>query len=332
MLSFIIRRLILLIPLLFVVSVITFVLIELPPGDYLSTYIAQIEASTGERLTDLERAEIRRFYGLDDPTHVRFVRWMGNVLRGNLGRSFEYNRQVTDILAERVPLTIAVSLASLLFAWIVAVPIGVYSAIRQYSVFDYLFTFAGFFGLATPSFLLALIVMWIAFNYFGISATGLFSAEYADAPWSIAKLLDFLSHLWIPMVIIGLESTARLIRVMRGNLLDELRKQYVVTARSKGLTETALIFRYPVRVAINPLVSTIGWILPQIVSGGALVAIVLNLQTVGPILLNSILSQDMYLAASILLILSVLTIIGSLLSDILLAWLDPRIRYEGASK
>jgi peptide/nickel transport system permease protein len=332
MLNFIFRRILILIPLLFVISLITFILIELPPGDYLSTYIAQIESSTGERLTHAEIAQIRRFYGLDEPVASRYWKWITNAMKGDLGRSYEHNRKVTDILAERVPLTVLVSISSLLFAWLISVPVGVYSAIRQYSIFDYVFTFIGFIGLATPAFLLALVVMWLAFSNFGISATGLFSAEYADAPWSFAKVVDLLKHIWIPMIIIGMESTARLIRVMRGNLLDELRKQYVVTARAKGLKEHVLIFRYPVRVAINPLVSTIGWILPRIVSGGALVAIVLNLPTVGPVLLNSILSQDMYLAASIVLILSLLTIIGTLLSDILLAWLDPRIRFEGGSK
>jgi peptide/nickel transport system permease protein len=318
------------IPLLFVISIITFALIELPPGDYLSTYITQVEAASGQRLTPEEITEIRRFYGLDKPVYVRYFVWIGKVLTGDLGRSFEHNRQVTEILAERVPLTVVVSLSSLVFAWVVSIPIGVYSAVRQYSPFDYVFTFVGFIGLATPPFLLALVVMWFAFSKLGISATGLFSSEFVGAPWSFAKFVDLLKHLWIPMLIIGLESTARLIRVMRGNLLDELRKQYVITARSKGLKENTVIFRYPVRVAINPLISTITWLLPRVVSGGALVAIVLNLQTVGPLLLNSILTQDMYLAASIVLVLSVLTVLGSLLSDILLAALDPRIRFEGA--
>ncbi len=329
---FILRRITIMIPLLVLISIISFIVIELPPGDYMTTYIMAIEAQTGEKLEENEIVQLRAMYGLDQPVYGRYLRWMGNVVRGNFGRSFQENRSVGDVLKERLPLTVVISLASLIFAWGLAIPIGIYSATHQYSLVDYSFTFIGFIGLATPPFLLAIIFMWIAFSMFGISATGLFSKDFVDAAWNWAKIIDLLKHIWVPIIIIGMASTARLIRIMRANLLDELRKQYVVTARAKGLTEGKLLFKYPVRMAINPLISTIGWILPGIISGGALVAIVLNLQTVGPVLFRSILSQDMYLAGSIVLILSSLTITGTFISDILLAWLDPRIRFGGATR
>ncbi len=330
MLQYIIRRVLLAIPLLFVISLISYMVIELPPGDYLVQYIASIENATGQRLTEDEIAQLRALYSLDKPIYLRYLRWIWNFLRGNLGRSFQYNRPVGELLAERIPLTIAITLVAMLFSWAVAIPIGIFSAVRQYSLFDYLFTTFGFIGLATPSFLLALVVMWIAFSQFGFSATGLFSSEFVDAPWSWARALDLLKHLPIPALIIGIGGTAWLIRIMRGNLLDELRKPYVTTARAKGLAETRLLTKYPVRIAINPLISTIGWTLPELFSGSTLVAIVLNLQTVGPVLFRALLSQDMYVAGSILLILSSLTVVGTLISDILLAWVDPRIRLGGS--
>lgn len=329
MLQFIIRRVILAIPLLILVSIISYLVIELPPGDYLVQYIQSIESRTGYQLKDEEKAQLRALYGLDQPVHVRYLRWIRNILRGDLGRSFQLERPVNVILAERVPLTIAISLAAIIFSWIVSIPIGIYSAVHQYSFFDYFFTTLGFIGLATPSFLLALVVMYVSFSKFGFSAMGLFSQEFIDAPWSMAKFVDLLKHLPVPMLIIGLSGTAWLIRIMRGNLLDELRKPYVMTARAKGVKETKLLLKYPVRVAINPLISTIGYLLPEVFSGSTLVAVVLNLQTVGPVLLNALLAQDMYVAGSIVLILSALTIIGTLISDILLAWADPRIRLEG---
>lgn len=329
MLQYIIRRVLLSVPLLFVISLISYMVIELPPGDYLVQYVASFENATGQRLTEDEIAQLRSLYGLDRPVYARYLRWIWNFLQGNLGRSFQYNRPVGELLAERIPLTIAITLFAMIFSWALAVPIGIFSAVRQYSIFDYLFTTFGFIGLATPSFLLALVVMWIAFSQFGFSASGLFSSEFIDAPWSWARLLDLLKHLPIPAVIIGISGTAWLIRIMRGNLLDELRKPYVTTARAKGLSETRLLTKYPVRIAINPLISTIGWTLPQLFSGSTLVAIVLNLQTVGPVLFHALLSQDMYVAGSILLILSALTVIGTLISDILLAWVDPRIRLGG---
>jgi peptide/nickel transport system permease protein len=329
MLQYIIRRVLLAIPLLFVISLISYMVIELPPGDYLVQYVSSIENATGQRLTQDEIAQLRSLYGLDRPVYARYLRWIWNFMQGNLGRSFQYNRPVSELLAERIPLTIAITLFAMIFSWAVAIPIGIFSAVRQYSIFDYIFTTFGFIGLATPSFLLALVVMWIAFSQFGFSASGLFSSEFIDAPWSWARVLDLLKHLPIPAVIIGIGGTAWLIRIMRGNLLDELRKPYVTTARAKGLSETRLLTKYPVRIAINPLISTIGWTLPQLFSGSTLVAIVLNLQTVGPVLFHALLSQDMYVAGSILLILSTLTVIGTLISDILLAWVDPRIRLGG---
>jgi peptide/nickel transport system permease protein len=329
MVQYIVRRVLLAIPLLFVISLISYMVIELPPGDYLVQYVASFENATGQRLTQDEIAQLRALYGLDRPIYARYLRWIWNFVQGNLGRSFQYNRPVSELLAERIPLTIAITLVAMVFSWAVAIPIGIFSAVRQYSVFDYIFTTFGFIGLATPSFLLALVVMWVAFSQFGFSASGLFSSEFIDAPWSWARVLDLLKHLPIPAVIIGIGGTAWLIRIMRGNLLDELRKPYVTTARAKGLSETRLLTKYPVRIAINPLISTIGWTLPQLFSGSTLVAIVLNLQTVGPVLFHALLSQDMYVAGSILLILSALTVIGTLISDILLAWVDPRIRLGG---
>lgn len=329
MLSYIIRRIILLIPLLFVLSIVSFVIIQLPPGDFLTTYIMGLQRQ-GIEIREEEIANLKRLYGLDKPMYVQYFIWMRNLLSGNLGRSLQWGKPVNDILRERLPLTILISLLTTLFVWVVSIPIGIYSAIHQYSIFDYIFTFLGFIGLSIPGFLLALIFLWIFFSRFGIAMVGLFSPEFINAPWSIAKVIDMFKHLWFPVIIIGMSGTAGLIRTMRGNLLDELRKQYVITARAKGVPERILIFKYPVRLAINPLISTIGWMLPSIVSGETLVSIVLNVQTVGPILLGAVMSQDMYLAGSITMILSLLTMIGTLISDILLAWVDPRIRYGRA--
>jgi len=328
MLGYIAYRLAIAIPLLLVLSVVSFVIIQLPPGDYLTTYINNLKLS-GIQLNEDEVVRLKQLYGLDKPVYMQYFIWIGNFIKGDLGRSFQWNRPVNEILAERVPMTVLISVLTTLFAWIIAIPIGIYSALRQYSVFDYTFTFIGYIGLSMPGFLLALILMWFLFSRFGFSMPGLFSSEYAVAPWSLAKVFDMLKHIWLPIIIIGMSSTAGLIRTMRGNLLDELRKQYVIVARAKGLPERKLVFKYPVRIAINPLISTIGWMLPGIISGETLVSIVLNIQTVGPVLLRAVMSQDMYLAGSITLILSILTVIGMLISDILLAWADPRIRYGG---
>jgi len=328
MLNYILYRIMFFIPLLLIVSIVSFVVIQLPPGDWLSTYILVLERS-GVKLAQGEIDQLRDLYGLDKPLYVQYFWWIRNILLyGNFGRSFQWNQPIKEILAERVPLSVFTSILAIIFVWAVAIPIGIYSALHQYSIFDYIFTFIGFIGLSIPGFLLALILMWFLYSQFGFMATGLFSPDFVTASWSIAKVLDMLKHLWLPVIIIGMSGTAGLIRTLRANLLDELRKQYVITARSKGLPERRLIFKYPVRIAVNPLISTIGWMLPGIFSGEALVSIVLNIQTVGPVLLRAVLAQDMYLAGSITLILSTLTIIGTLISDILLALVDPRIRYE----
>jgi len=327
MLVYIARRLLLLIPVVFVISIVVFLIIQLPPGDYLTTYIENLRTS-GIEVSASQAESLKRMYGLDQPIYTQYYLWMRNmVLYGDFGRSFQWNKPVKEILVERVPLTMGVSLATTLFVFLLAIPIGIYSATHKYSIFDYTFTFIGFFGLSVPGFLLALVLMWVIYNLTGATVSGLFSAQYADAPWNLAKLGNLLSRIWFPMIIIGMSGTAGLIRVMRGNLLDELQKQYVVTARAKGVPERTVLFRYPVRIAVNPIISTIGWILPSIVGGEVLVSIVLNLQTTGPVLLQAVRFQDMYLAGSITLLLSVLTIIGTLLADILLVWLDPRIRF-----
>lgn len=311
---------------------VSFFLIQLPPGDWVSFYIQNLRMS-GVEVSEDEAARLTRMYGLDKPLYVQYLRWMeGMLLRGDFGWSFQWNKPVKEILKERIPLTVFISLLSLIFSWFIAIPIGIYSATHQYSIMDYVFTFIGFIGLATPGFLLALILAWAFFKFFNFSALGLFSTEYLDAPWSWAKFADMLKHLWLPMIMVGLAGTGVNIRVMRANLLDELQKQYVITARAKGLPWIRILFKYPVRVAINPIISTVSWVLPGIVSGEILVAIVLSLQTTGPVLLRAVLAQDMYLAGSIVMILSTLTVTGALLADILLAALDPRIRYEGVQK
>ncbi len=321
------QRILILIPLLLIISVITFVLIQLPPGDFLTMYVMKLKAA-GSDVAREQIAALTKMYGLDKPLYIQYFFWMRNILlRGEFGTSFTYNQPVSELLGERIPLTVAVSILTTLFIWAMAVPIGIYSATHQYSFFDYFWTLVGFIGVATPSFLVALIVIWIAFSQFDISAIGLFSPGYEAAPWSWAKLVDLLKHIWVPIVIIGLSGTAGLIRVMRGTVLDELNKQYVITARAKGMKERDLLLKYPVRVAINPLISTIGWMLPGIISGEVLVSMVLNIPTTGPLLLRALLNQDMFLAGSIVMLLSTLTVIGTLISDILLVWLDPRIRY-----
>ncbi|MFC1834548.1 ABC transporter permease [Thermodesulfobacteriota bacterium] len=327
MIAYIIRRILMMIPTMIAISVITFVIIQLPPGDFLTTYVAEITMS-GETVDQAELEALKQRWGLERPLYIQYFHWIWNCLRGDFGHSFEWNKPVSDLIADRLGLTILISIATIIFTWLVSIPIGIYSAVRQYSWVDHLLTFLGFIGLATPNFLLALVLLWAAYAYFGMNVGGLFSPEYLDAPWSIAKVWDLLKHLWIPVIIVGTAHTAKFIRIIRGNLLDELKKQYVTTARAKGLSEVRLILKYPVRVAINPLVSTIGWTLPELVSGIAITAVVLNLPTTGPLLLNALLSQDMQLAGSFIMLLSILTVIGTLISDILLAWVDPRIRFE----
>jgi peptide/nickel transport system permease protein len=332
MLQYIIQRVLQFIPLLAVISVLTFALIELPPGDYLTMYIIRLEQQ-GTQVSEDEIARLKLEYGLDKPIYMRYLRWIWNIIRhGNFGRSFQWNQPVSEVIGERLALTIAISLSTLFFVWAVSIPIGIYAATHQYSVFDYCFTVLGFIGLAVPNFLLALVLMYFAFTQLGISVTGLFSPEYADAPWNWAKVWDMFQRLWVPVIVIGTSGTAALIRVMRGTMLDELRKQYVTTARAKGVAERRLLFKYPVRIAINPMISTIGWLLPGIISGSAITSIVLNLPTTGPILLRALMYQDMYLAGSFVMILSTLTITGTLISDLLLAAVDPRIRYGGRTR
>ena len=314
------------IPTLIAISIISFTIIQLPPGDFLTTYVAQLSAS-GEGIDQAELEALRHRFGLDQPIYIQYLQWVWNFVRGDFGHSFEWNKPVRALIGERISLTIMISTCTLLFTWIISVPIGIYSAVRQYSWVDYFLTFFGFIGLATPNFLFALILLWFSYAYLGMSIGGLFSPQFIEAPWSIAKFLDLLKHLWIPVLIVGTGHTAKFIRIIRGNLLDELKKPYVTTARAKGLSETKLILKYPVRVAINPLVSTIGWTLPELISGIAITAVVLNLPTSGPLLLSALMSQDMHLAGSFIMLLSILTVIGTLISDILLAWVDPRIRF-----
>lgn len=329
MLAFIVRRVIIIIPLLLILSVVSFVIIQLPPGSFLDTYVSTLKLS-GTEVSDAEIARLIKLYDLDKPLYIQYFTWIKNIiLHGDFGRSFQWNRPVSQLIGERIGLTMLISILTILFTWVIAIPVGIYSALHQYSAFDYLFTFLGFIGLALPGFLVALIVVWGAFSIFGISVTGLFSPKFINAPWNWAKIIDMLKHIWVPMVIIGISGTAGLIRTVRANLLDELQKQYVIVARAKGLPEKRLIFKYPVRMAINPLVSTIGWMLPGVVGGEVIVSIVLNIPTTGPLLYGALQSQDMYLAGSFIMILSTLTVIGTLVSDILLAWLDPRIRYGG---
>ena len=329
MLQYIVRRIITLIPILLVISVVTFFIIQLPPGDYATIYASQLEAE-GMRLTTAQVSQIREDLGLDRPVIVQYWKWIsGIVFRGDFGYSFTWRLKVTDLVGDRVVLTMIVTMATMLFTYAVAVPIGVYSATHQYTPGDYAATFFGFIGLATPNFLLGLIIMFLAYRYFGLSVGGLFSPEFIGAPFSAAKLVDFLKHLVVPIIVIGTASVAGLLRVVRANLLDELEKQYVVTARSKGVGETRLLYKYPIRAAMNPVVSSIGYVLPALFSGSAVTAIVLNLPTVGTLLMGSLLAQDMYLAGSLLFIMACLTVLGTLVSDILLAWLDPRIRMGG---
>lgn len=332
MLLYIIRRLLMLIPILVLMSMVAFFLIELPPGDYVTFRIQQLKMS-GVEVSEDEARRLMVQFGLDKPLPARYWQWVtGIVLRGNWGWSLQWNKSVNEILQERIPMTIVISLAALIFSWAVAVPIGIYSATHKYSIADYVVTFLGFIGVATPGFLLALIMAWLLFTKLGFSALGLFSREYLDAPWSLAKFVDLLKHIWLPLILVGLGNTAGTIRVVRNNLLDELNKQYVITARAKGLSEWKLLWKYPVRMAINPLLSTVSWVLPGLVSGTVLIDIVLSLQTVGPVLLRATLAQDMYLAGSIVLILSALTVIGALLGDILLVLVDPRIRFGRLAK
>jgi peptide/nickel transport system permease protein len=325
MLAYIFRRLLAMIPFVFLTSITVFVLIQLPPGDYISNYAAQL-AEAEETIDNAALKNLRDRFGLGEPIYVQYWKWISGVVVGDFGYSFEWQQPVAPLIGERMGLTVLLAIGTLILTWGLALPIGIYSAVKKNSIGDYVATFLGFLGLAIPSFLLGLLFMYVAVTVFGQSVGGLFSPEYEVAPWSFGKAMNLLSNLWIPMLIIGLSGTASLIRVMRANLLDELNQPYVVTARAKGLSEFTLLMRYPVRIAMNPFISTIGWILPHVVSGSVIVAVVLNLPIAGPLLLQSLLSQDMYLAGAFLILLCCLTVVGTLISDVLLALIDPRIR------
>jgi len=316
------------IPTLIVISIVAFVLIQLPPGDYLTSYMATLAAS-GEAVDEAQRAALEKRYGLNKPIYVQYAKWMWGILHGDFGVSFEWNKPVGEMIWSRLFLTLAISASAMLFTWIVGIPIGIYSATHQYSAGDYLATVVGFIGMGIPNFMIALVLLWVGFSYFGTEIGGLFSREFQGAPWSLAKVGNLVEHLWVPMIVLGTSGTGWTIRSTRANLLDELHKPYVITARAKGLTEQKLLWKYPVRVAMNPFFSTVGYALPNLISGATIISVVLSLPTTGPLLLRSLMSQDMYLAGSFLMMLSVLTVIGTLISDLLLAWVDPRIRYGG---
>ena len=328
MLSYIVRRLLLAVLTSWAISVLAFVIIQLPPGDYVTAYIAQM-TSSGTTVSQELADTLREQYGLNKPIWVQYLRWMGLVLRGDFGMALEWGKPVSEVIADRLWLTMALSVGAIVITWALALPIGIYSAVRQYSIGDYVATFVGFVGLAVPSFMIALILMYAGFRYFGANIGGLFSDRFVEAPWSLAKAWDLLKHLPLPALILGLAGTAQLIRIMRANLLDELGKPYVMTARARGLSEWRVILKYPVRVALNPFASTVGYLLPYVVSGSIIVSLVLSLPTVGPLLLRALIAQDMFLAGTIVLLLGVLTVLGTLLSDLLLMWIDPRIRSEG---
>jgi len=327
-LRYIARRLALGVLTMWAISVLSFVIIQLPPGDFVTTYIARLSETGGTSALG-EVAQLRHSYGLDQPLYVQYLKWIGQVLQGNLGMSLDWNRPVADLLGQRLALTLAVAAAAIVFTWAIALPIGIYSALRKYSIGDYVLTFLGFLGLGVPSFLLALVLLYVGFEFFGISVGGLFSPGLETAPWSLTKVLDLLKHLIIPGIVLGLAGTAQLMRIMRANLLDELGKPYVMAARAKGLTERRAVMKYPVRVALNPFASSIGLLFTQVISSTIIVSVVLSLPTVGPLLLTSLQAQDMFLAGSIVLLLGAVTIIGTLISDLVLVWLDPRIRLAG---
>jgi peptide/nickel transport system permease protein len=327
MLAFIARRLVYMVVTLVAISVMTFIIIQLPPGDFVTSMVAQLSLQ-GTIVSEAEMSALRARYGLDDPIYIQYWKWISNiVLRGDFGFSLEWRRPVADLLWNRLGLTFVLALVTLLFIWAISLPIGIYTAVRKNTVGDYLATFIGVIGLAIPNFLFALVLMYIAFRYFGAGIGGLYSPGMENAPWSWAKLMDLSQHLIIPTIVLGTSGTAALIRILRANLIDELQKPYVTTARAYGLSERRLLLKYPVRIALNPFISTVGWVLPTLVSGATITAVVLNLPMTGPLLLQALISQDMYLAGSFIMMLSALTVIGTLLSDLLLAWLDPRIRY-----
>lgn len=325
MLRYIGRRIIYMIVTLIVVSIVSFLVIQLPPGDYVTSYVARLEAM-GDVIDQAAIDNLRAHYGLGEPLYKQYLLWMGGVLQGDLGRSLEWNKPVASLIKDRLPWSFAISLVSFVFVWAIGLPIGIYSATHQYSLPDYLATFLGFIGRSVPNFLIALLALWIYFQNTGEVIVGLFSPEYVMEPWSFGKVIDLLKHLWIPALITGTAGTAGLIRSMRANLLDEVHKPYVQTARAKGVSERRLLFKYPLRVAMIPAASTIGWILPGLFAGEFLVSFVMGIPTLSPVYISALLNQDMFLAGSVLMIISTLTVIGTLISDLILAWVDPRIK------
>ncbi len=327
MIAYIARRFLLALGTMWAISVFSFIIIQLPPGDFVDAYIANLSASGS--VVSMEEAEsLRQLYGLNRPIYVQYAKWITRVLHGDFGESMEWQRPVMDVIGDRLWLTVVLSFAALVLTWGLALPIGIYSAVRQYSFADYLFTSLGFVGLAVPNFLLALVILYFSFKLFGADVGGLFSPGFDLAPWGWAKVWDLVKHLPLPAAILALAGTAQLIRIMRANLLDELRRPYVVTARAKGLPESRVIMKYPVRAALNPFASTVAYLFPYLVSGSVIISLVLSLPTVGPLLLKSLIAQDMFLAGTIVLLLGVLTVIGTFISDLILMWVDPRIRYQ----
>jgi peptide/nickel transport system permease protein len=326
MAAFLVKRSIQMIINVFIISIIAFVVIQLPPGDFVDSYVTTYAGAESVSPETIEA--MRRQFGLDRSPPEQYFLWITNMVQGNFGMSMQYERSVTDIIWERLPMTLVITIPTTILVYVIAIPIGIFSALRQYSIWDYIFSFIGFAGLAIPNFLFAIILMYLGNKYFDANVGGLFSTEYELEPWSTGKVLDLISNLWIPVIVVGTAGTAGTIRVMRGMLLDELNQPYVETARAKGLNELQLIFKYPVRVAISPVLSTIGFVLPALISGQAIVAIVLSLPTTGPLLLNALLSQDMLLAGTIVLMLGILTVVGNFVSDILLVLADPRIQLD----
>ena len=314
-------------PMMFVMSLMAFAIIEAPPGDFVDDYLLELELA-GEAATAGQARAMRLQLGLDKPKYVQYYLWVRGVVTWDLGMSLNFRRSVNELVNERLVMTVVLGLFTILCTWTLAIPIGIISAVKQYSIVDYVFTFMSYIGVGTPNFMLALIIMWTALATINLSVTGLFSYDYVDAPWSVGRAVDLLKHIWVPMLILGTDGTARFTRIVRANLLDEMNKPYVETARAKGLSEWKLILKYPVRIALNPFISTAGWALPELFSGSLIVATVMNLPTIGPLLLQSLRNQDMHMAGSIILILTGLTLIGTLISDILLAWIDPRIRMD----
>jgi len=328
MLNYLLRRALYAVVAIWAVSIISFFIINLPPGDYVTSYIAQLQ-NTGSIVLADEAENLREFYGINRPLYVQYGKWINQIAHGNLGYSFEFGLPVNDVIGERLILTMILALVTVVFIWIVAIPIGIFSAVQQYSIWDHTFTFFGFIGLAVPDFLLALIMMYMSFVLFDFSIGGLFSPDYVAVGWSLGRVWDLMKHMVIPVIILGTSGTATLIRITRANLLDELRKPYVATARAKGLPEWKLVLKYPVRLALNPAVSLTAYILPFLVSGSIVVSVVLGLPTVGPILLKALVAQDMFLAGAIILIIGWMTVVGTFFSDLLLVLIDPRVRFEG---